>query len=415
MRLKLNVYRRIAAYLKEKYPSAPLLIASWDLWMFYTPEEVQRLVSELDPNQAIIFDYTSDTPNPSNFTKWGVMGKFPWIFGTLNAFEMNSDFRGDYELTNERLKLAKSDPMCKGMVLWPELSHGDTFMTEYLARNAWDADTPSISELTDTYCRDRYPAEACETMQALWHLFMPIVKLRAWSARGDGSNVEYDTFVNLNGHRRFNGTLSDGVRYNLSLAAKHRKNAARILRTLAELPKTDAMLRRDIYDMARSILGRYVDFCISLAEASYSQRSDYIHTAMDAAEKLLGILRDLLASNQDFSLWESLRLLKETAPVNPIFENTLKNNAESWYCRSYIYENAAYLYVQEMEILFTEVKKALEEGTEIDHDAVAERTRQNRERYYRIPLAEMKPDVPQKPEDLLPAAADIIEAVNFEV
>ena len=165
--------------------------------------------------------------------------------------------------------------------------------------------------------------------QAIWHLFMPIVKLRAWSAHRDGSNVEYDTFVNLNGQPSFNGTLSDGVKYNLSQAAKNRKNVAQILRTLAQLPRTDVMLRRDIYDVARSILGRYVDFCISLAEASYSKKSDYIYTAMDAAEKLLGILRDLLASNQDFSLLKSLRLLKETAPVNPIFENTLKNNAES--------------------------------------------------------------------------------------
>ena len=55
MRLKLNVYRRIAAHLKQKYPGAPLLIASWDLWMFYTPEEVQRLVAELDPAQATRF------------------------------------------------------------------------------------------------------------------------------------------------------------------------------------------------------------------------------------------------------------------------------------------------------------------------------------------------------------------------
>ena len=101
--------------------------------------------------------------------------------------------------------------------------------------------------------------------------------------------------------------------------------------------------------------------------------------------------------------------------MNPIFENTLKNNAESWYCRGYIYENAAYLYVQEMDILFSEVKKALETDGEIDVDAVVEKTRQNRERYHRIPLADMKPRVLQKPEDLLPVAADIIEAINFEV
>ncbi len=70
-RMKLYVYRRIANYIKEKYPNAPLLIASWDLWMRFTPEEVRELVSELDSSQSIIFDYTSDTTKVNNFTQWG--------------------------------------------------------------------------------------------------------------------------------------------------------------------------------------------------------------------------------------------------------------------------------------------------------------------------------------------------------
>ena len=137
-RMKLYVYRKIATYLKEHYPNAPLLIAAWDLWMFFTPEEVRSLVAELDPNQAILFDYTSDTVKENNFTQWGIMHKFPWIFGIFSAYQANSEIRGFYDLTNERIKLAKADPMCKGAVLWPELSHGDSFMIEYFARNAWE-------------------------------------------------------------------------------------------------------------------------------------------------------------------------------------------------------------------------------------------------------------------------------------
>jgi len=415
MRLKLNVYRRIAAHLKENYPGAPLLIASWDLWMFYTPEEVQRLVSELDPAQSIILDYTSDTTRGSNFTTWGVMGKFPWIFGTLSGFEPNSDFRGSYDLTNERLQLAKADPMCKGMILWPELSHGDTFMTEYLTRNAWDSETPSIPELTDTYCCDRYPTEQCEIMQALWHRFMPIVKLRAWSQNPDGTNEAYDAFVNINGHHRFTGTLSEAAVTNLGEAAKNQENAVHILRTLRELPVSDTMLRRDIYDIARAILGRYVDFSIRLAEAAYSKKDSYMYTAMDAAEKLMGLLRDLMASHEDFSLLETLRRLRETAPVNPIFETTLKNNAESWYCRAYIYENAAYLYVQEMQILFAEVKKSFETNTEIHRETIQAETQKNRERFFEIPLADMQPASLSELHDVLSEAAVIIESVRFTI
>ena len=99
-RLKLYVYRRITRYLAENYPNAPLLLASWDLWMYYTPEEVQQLVAELDPEQTIILDYTSDTVRDNNFTNWGVVGKFPWIFGIFGGFEPDSDVRGNYDLTD---------------------------------------------------------------------------------------------------------------------------------------------------------------------------------------------------------------------------------------------------------------------------------------------------------------------------
>ena len=53
LRLKLFAYRKIAANLREKYPNAPLLLASWDIWISYTPEEARAFLAELDPNQII--------------------------------------------------------------------------------------------------------------------------------------------------------------------------------------------------------------------------------------------------------------------------------------------------------------------------------------------------------------------------
>ena len=123
--MKLYVYRRIANYIKEHYPNSPLFIASWDLWMRFTPDEVKDLVAELDPSQSIILDYTSDTPYYNNFTNWNLKENFPWVFGIFSGYEWQSEIRGFYELTNERLKTAKEDPLCKGLILWPELSHGD--------------------------------------------------------------------------------------------------------------------------------------------------------------------------------------------------------------------------------------------------------------------------------------------------
>ena len=410
MRMKLYVYRRISSFLKEKYPNAHLMIASWDLWMFYTPEEVRRLVSELDPDQSIILDYTSDTVRESNFTNWGVVGRFPWIFGILSGFEPESDIRGFYDLTNERIVIAKNDRMCKGFILWPELAHGDTLITEYLARNSWEADTPSIPELTDTYCEDRYPSDACSEMQGIWHLFMPIVQLRSWSADVNGGR---DSFVTIRDSASFRDKPYPYNGKNAQDGLANQSGAVSVLRKLAKMPTEDQMLRRDIFDIARTVIGRYTDIAIRLAETNYLRKDRYMFTAMEAASSLMGLLRDLLASHKDFSLLESLLRLQRTAPTNPNFERTLKNNAENGYCRSYIYENAAFLDVPEMEILFSEVRKAFENGTDIDRESVNSRMSKNRDRYFETPLSDMKPCHLPPLSDILNKAADVIESVRF--
>jgi hypothetical protein len=194
-RMKLYVYRQIATQVRERYPNAPLLIASWDLWMRFTPTEVRELLGELDPSQSILLDYTSDTTRQNNFTAWDVRGKFPWIFGIFGGYEPNTEVRGYYALTEERLRLAKADPMCRGLVLWPEFSHGDPFAIEYFAQNAWEAETLPLSEQVVRYCRDRYPADVAEELTAIWQDFMPIVCLRAWSQDDTCHQVGNDLFA----------------------------------------------------------------------------------------------------------------------------------------------------------------------------------------------------------------------------
>ena len=199
---------KLLDHFKEKYPNAPLLIASWDLWGWFDDDEVQRLLSELDPNQAIIFDYTSDTVRDHNFTKWDIVGKFPWIFGLFGGYEPDSDIRGFYHWSNERIKLAKSDQFCKGMVLWPELSHGDTFMTEYATHNAWEKETMSIEEFIDFYCNNRYSSENRVAMEKLWQTFMPIVEMRSWNpVNSMYMQFGQDTFVQLITRAKFDTKL----------------------------------------------------------------------------------------------------------------------------------------------------------------------------------------------------------------
>ena len=417
-RMKLYVYRRIAANVKEKYPNAPLLIASWDLWMRFTPEEVQSLVAELDPSQSIILDYTSDTARPNNFTKWDIVKKFPWIFGIFSGYEPNSEIRGYYDLTNERLKIAKDDPMCKGLVLWPELSHGDTLITEYLALNAWETETLSIPEVTDKFCRERYSKKYQNLMSMFWRDFMPIVQLRAWSIDTTIGQSGNDIFPRITKRADFSLMTVAEARYRAALgdSYKHQALAASLLRRLAKIEEEDEFIRRDRYDIARTIIGRFVNIAILYAELLRvtGEKLDKIDPVLNQSLALMKLLAEVLGGHEDYSLLTSLKKLQSVTDTNPDFEDTLKRNAENDYCRAYIYENAQYLYVPEMELLFDHVRKAVVEGKTLDRpvlDAEAEKITEN---FYKIPLADMaKPSRPLS--ELVKEAADIIESITFEI
>lgn len=418
MRLKLNVYRRISSYIAEKYPTAKLFLASWDLWMFYTPEEVQRLVAELDPSRTILLDYTSDTTRDSNFTNWGVVGAFPWIFGIFSGYEANSEIRGYYTLTNERLKLAKADRFCKGLILWPELSHGDTFMTEYLSENAWEGETREIPEMLETFCRDRYPADSRESMLAIWQAFLPIAELRAWSMTKELWQSGLDVFVHIRGRAKFQRDPVIEKGYTAAEAAEHQLRAVQVLRGLASMPREDTMQRRDLFDIARTVLGRYIDFGIKLCEKLFAEKDPYLLEAMPRTLGLMSCLAELLHCHEDYSLYETLERMRSVTETNPHFEATLKQNAESTYCRSYIYENAKYLYLPEMEILFHAVEHAFLTEAELaepglDYQEIDPKLRENRTAFFDTPLSEMDKAPRGDVAEILATAADNIEKLHF--
>jgi len=413
-RMKLYVYRMIATRLKEQYPNAPLLVASWDLWMRFTPEEVRQLVAELDPSQSIILDYTSDTTRDNNFTEWGVINRFPWIFGIFSGYEPNSEIRGYYELTNERIRIAKDDPMCCGMILWPELSHGDPFVIEYFARNAWDKDTETVAEQTDRYCYDRYPSPLVSEMCALWHDFMPIVQLSAWSIDNTFQQTGNDIFVRITERATFNKKNINLYPRMASRAMELKDTAVQLLRRLTKLPTNDGMTRRDVYDIARTILGRYINTAILIVETLFARNvpAEELEAAMQAAVGLMEALADLLGSHDDYSLLATLTRLQSVTETNPNFEQTLKNNAECGYCRAYIYENAAYLYLPEMKAQFEQVKKAAETGQLFDKTTVESDVATIRRRYFETPLSEMK-QAPVSPTEAMLRAAKWIEALSL--
>ena len=391
-RMKLFVYRKIATAVQEKYPGAPLLIASWDLWRHFTPQEVRELVAELDPSSAMILDYTSDTLTDNNFTQWGVLQGFPWIFGIFGGYEPNNELRGYYAWTSERLALAKADPMCRGLVLWPEFSHGDPFMLEYLAHNAWDSRTPSVEELTERYCRDRYPAPLFDDMAAIWKKLMPIVSLCAWSTGKIYYHTDEDLFVQITRRADFKKEKREAYRKKLLPIARQQNAAVEILHRLSKIEVADSMTERDVFDIARTVIGRFLNAAILCCELCYAEDAptDELTAAMHRAEQLMQRMIEVLGAHEDYSLYKTLCCLEAVAKTNPQFEEVLKSNATCDYCRSYIYENAKHLYLPEMQALFAAVVSSAREGGDVNRAAVKAAAEDLQKRFFATPLAQMQ-------------------------
>ena len=60
-----------------------------------------------------------------------------------------------------------------------------------------------------------------------------------------------------------------------------------------------------------------------------------------------------LATREEFSAYHTVEKLKQVSPVNPHFENTLKDNLINGYCRSSVYESARFVFLPEMEVFFS--------------------------------------------------------------
>jgi len=439
LNFKLYTYRQICRHLREKYPLAKLMIASWDFVMYWKPEEVQKLVAELDPEQCIILDYTSESTSTRNFFgNWGVQNKFPWVFGIFHGYENNSDMRGDYPHIEKRLAMAKDDPMCKGMIFWPELSHSDTLMLEYLTENAWNPlDKPLFAErenrtLLVDMCRGRY-GDDWMYMEQVWKRFMPIMPLSHWSY--DRENACYmmdnrDVFFGIHSAPRAltvnpTGKIEPGsnveryeqtIRYATDLEYPLREHYAPVYERLAgvtEQMRENPMLLRDAVDLARSTMSRHLNTQEMLLEM---QIRDFLRGSADAdgiRERCARIMRELalfaeiLALTPEYSLGDSLEKLKAEAPVNQHFERTLKDNAVNGYCRSHIYELAQYVYIPEHQIYFDWLDKFLDgNAPEIDFGAIV---REMREQFLDTPLSDMAPSAPADWRDLMLRAKAAVE------
>ncbi|MBQ9337198.1 MAG: hypothetical protein IJS14_07885 [Lentisphaeria bacterium] len=406
--MKLYTYRRIQKILREHYPNAPLLIGSWDFCMYWQPEEVRELVKELDPERTLIFDYTSDTDDElRTFQNWDLCGKFPWIYGIFHAFEPNTEPRGNYEAIARRLPVAAEDPMCKGMVFWPENSHSDTLMLEFLAANAWDPEKSNvrIASFLEKFCAARYDAPTCRKMLPLWKEGLKFIEARHWNGpgirKGGFSGFQFSEFAFLPAVQLDHNPVYPGrAQYLHQTVAEAMPAAPALLRRFAalKLEREHEFVRRDVLDLTRAIAGRLFTYAFTglMVAVQKWHAGDAPASEVDGLfvriAELERIVADILASSSEYSLYASLQELKAKQKTNPDFEFTLKGNAENNYCRSYITELFEGVYLPELEVCrkcFADVAKAGKREWKFADDP---RLAKVRDKFYATPLRKLAPD-----------------------
>ena len=409
--MKLYAYRRIQAKLREHYPDAPLLIGTWDFVDRWTHDQVHDLLKELNPENTIVFDYVSDSfDDVNNFTNWNVVGKFPYFFGIFHAYEASNDVRGNYNTIERRLPIAAADPQCKGMVLWPENSHADTLMLEYLAANSWDPAPENIK--IDSFI-EKFVAKRCPGIPEiadLWRTMLPLIKTHYWRTR------TYERWRDLYPDLCFNPILRnmlyqqnpselENCQYLAGEMAPAIHLATETFRKAAALDfsKLDELSTRDVFDLTRSALLRLVNYTtfvlqdeLDLWRKNIGTRSgEELMARIEGLGRLMELFADLLGAHEDYSLYASLLRLSDAAEVNPNFEYTLKGNAEGgWYCRSQIYELFAACYIPEYKAIMEShrAKISADDRSWGKPAYLADRLKEIQENFYAVPLKDLAPD-----------------------
>lgn len=421
--MKLFAYRLITENLRKRYPNSKLFLASWDFVGWWDPKNVQSLMEELDPERTIVLDYTSDTNNPNqSFLNWGMVGKFPWVFGLFHAYEPESDLRGCYDRSDERLKVAAEDPMCKGMILWPELSHSDPLILEYLTQNAWSPLKKSIEQITTDFCNNRYP-DAGSEMNECWQLILPIIKTKDWGGYGtpyQPDDPRYPEICPMWLVHSYIWTRPVGSALRLTLPELETKYkpfylskimetiptfpaAVKALRRLAKLNRFDnEFILRDSIDMARTVLTRMLDLLLARAVFFRDDRQ-LVADSKTVYLECLNTLAEVISLNSDNSILSTLNGLKTVAPVNPDFELTLKHNICCGYCEQTAYELIVGRFIDEGRDAFDWLLSEDRDNTPKPD------TNQYYEKFFSTPLESLQPTEIPEAKPAFISVADAVE------
>ena len=382
--LKIEALDKFLARAHRDYPDAKVLLAGWDFYFTWHPDEVKSLIGRLDPKRDIVWDYEGDATRDwrkemqglnNNFTKWGVVGKFPYTYSIFLAYESALDARANYPLIEERQRIVQNDPACAGYIFWPESSHTDTLCLRYFTANAWAKEAVPHGKVLDEFCASRYGKYAGR-MKSIWEKVLPASMLRDWDAN-------YGRLITKLPLRKVEGKTpyqlpTIRLRQGYGGQANYRQTvetAQSVFAELADIPWSDEFLRRDTIDIARMVLDRVITLrTLELGRdvAAWRGRAGAPcppHDGADLPERarrlaaLCDRMADLLELHTDYSLWESFLRLDAVEKVrNPNFPKTLFDNASCGYCRSHQYELARYWYAPRMTKMAARLSKAMAAG-----------------------------------------------------
>lgn len=402
--MKLYTYGRIIERLRRDYPDAPLLIASWE-FLDWRVEEVRELLALLNPENTVILDYVTDIQEEHNyFVQWDLPGRRKWIFGIFHSNENNSELRGNYPLIQERLRYAAADPMCKGLVLWPETSHADTLMIEYVASNSWNPVHIGIDSFVVEFCSARYPEKTAE-MLTVWRMVLPSIKKRIRFAVGHEKAIALMFFIRAleiyscqknDFLKRYSNTLGHMLPALADIPALFGR-----LASLSEAKDCSAFMSRDLLDIAKSAAASILDTgwaAINVGMDNWRNgagNAEALRTALSELRKGVVLLAKILSASEEFSLYDSLSILTAGKNRNPSFEDTLKGNAENSYSRSFIPEILIGCTIPELDVFSEYVGKRLASGIRgswnVPEDFPRKR-RQIQDVFYETKLRNFAPD-----------------------
>ncbi|MBQ3340785.1 MAG: hypothetical protein IJG84_02735 [Kiritimatiellae bacterium] len=411
LKLKMLALDKFLKRAHRDYPDRKVLLAGWDFFFTWSPEEVRELVKTLDPKRDIIWDYEGDATcdyrlemqgKQNNFTKWGVVGKFPYTYSIFLAFEDALDIRANYPLIEERQKIVQNDPFCAGYILWPESSHTDTLCLRYFTANAWKKGGVSSSDVLDEFCASRYGEDA-EAWKALWRGVLPMSQLEDWGGNYGRAAAFHDS---MQDPERGRDLYNDASHWERRSVPAQLGAVPGVMRSLAALDwRKTSFTERDAIDLARTAGDRMVSAARDdLMRAYHAWRNGSVPAPevlrKSRAYAAMGaLMADLLALHTDYSLAESFDRLNAVEPVrNPNFPKVLVENATCNYCASHQYEAAEYWYKPAMRA-FADMIAGKVSGGDRTPIPLQPRLAAYRAAHMNArPLSEMRPTLPRTQE-----------------